>query len=73
MAIYKVFVCNLLLCYSSSSEEQLKKQFDILLENPLENFPLQNMEIDLKSESVYVSGKNILYRLGVEEDMPLTA
>lgn len=74
MTVYEVFACNLLLCLIfSSSEEQLKKQFDIVLENPLDYFPLENMEIDLKSENVYVSGKNILYRLGVKENMPLTA
>lgn len=71
MKVLEVFVFILLLYLSSSSEGKINKQFKIVLENPLENFPLKNMEIDLQAKFVYASGKNILYRLSMEEDMEI--
>lgn len=52
---------------------QINEQFEIVLENPLENFPLQNMEIDLEGKNIFVSGKNILYRLNVKKNMSIKA
>lgn len=71
MTVFKVFVFILLLYVSSSSEGKVNKQLEIVLENPLENFPLKNMEIDLDAKVFYVSGKNILYRLSMEKDMKM--
>lgn len=46
-------ICVLLRYSHSLPDEQNDEQFEIVLENPLENFPLRNMEID-------PDGKNIL-------------
>ncbi|XP_062602005.1 plexin-A2-like isoform X2 [Saccostrea cucullata] len=45
---------------------QKNKQFDIIFENHLNNFPLQNIEYDPWSNNFFASGKNILYRLGLD-------
>lgn len=63
MIVRVIFVCILLRYLYSLPERQINEQFEIVLKNPLENFPLQNMEIDLEGKNIFVSGKNILYML----------
>lgn len=57
-----------MLYLQSTSKGLINKQFKIVLENPFENFPLKNMEIDFEAKNIYASGKNILYRLSEKED-----
>lgn len=71
MTGFKVFVCLLLFYLPSSSSGQINKRFEIVLENPLENFPLKTLQIDLETTNIYASGKNILYQLSVEEGMSI--
>ena len=41
---------------------QNNQPFEMLYENPSNNFPLQNIEFDLQTNNFFVSGKNVLYK-----------
>lgn len=71
MILRVTFICVLLRYSYSLPDEQNDEQFEIVLENPLENFPLRNMEIDPDGKNIFVSGKNILYRLKLRKDMSI--
>lgn len=71
MILRVTFICVLLRYSYSLPDEQNDEQFEIVLENPLENFPLRNMEIDPDGKNIFVSGKNILYRLKLRKNMSI--
>lgn len=60
MTVFEMFVCILLSYFPSSSKGEINKQLEIVLENPKENSPLQNIEIDLEGKTIYVRVKNVL-------------
>ena len=41
---------------------QNSQPFEMLYENPSDNFPLENMEFDLQTKNFFVSGKNVLFK-----------
>ena len=41
---------------------QNNQPFEMLYENPSDNFPLQNIEFDYQTKNFFVSGKNVLYK-----------
>ena len=41
---------------------QNSQPFEMLYENPSDNFPLENMEFDLQTNDFFVSGKNVLFK-----------
>ncbi|XP_052678387.1 plexin-A2-like, partial [Crassostrea angulata] len=55
-------LCTLWFCLIILSEGQIVGKLETQFKNPLENFPLLNIEFDHQTRNVFVSGKNILYR-----------
>ena len=62
MSSFFMFLIVFCLSLPVFTEEHENQQFEMLFENPQENFPLQNIEFDPQTNNFFVSGKNVLYK-----------
>nr|XP_034305137.1 plexin-B2 isoform X1 [Crassostrea gigas] len=60
--LFTLCLCLNVLIRGQTREKLVENQFI----NPLENFPLRNIEFDRQTMNVFVSGKNILYRFSMD-------
>lgn len=59
-------LCTLWFCLTILTEGQISGKLETVFDNPIEKFPLFNIEIDNQTKNVFVSGKNILYRFSMD-------
>lgn len=59
-------VCLLLRAITGKADNHFETVFSI--PNPLTNFPLRNIEFDPQNDDIFVSGKNVLYKLLKEDN-----
>lgn len=60
--LFTLCFCLNVLIGGQIREKLIENQFI----NPLENFPLRNIEFDPQTSNVFVSGKDILYRFSMD-------
>ena len=70
MAFLFIFLSVFRLTFLAFTKGQENQQFETVFENPLDNFPLQNIEFDPQTNNFFVSGKNVLYKFN--EDSKIT-
>ena len=62
-----MYSVSLFFAFTKGQENQ---QFETVFENPLDNFPLQNIEFDPQTNNFFVSGKNVLYTFNKDTKIP---
>nr|XP_022301208.1 uncharacterized protein LOC111109411 [Crassostrea virginica] len=70
MAFLFIFPSVFCLTFTALTKGQENQQFKTLFENPLDNFPLQNIEFDPQTNNYFVSGKNVLYKFNEDTKIP---
>ena len=60
----------LCITFSAFTNGQENQQFITLIEIPLDNFPLQKIELDPQTNNFFVSGKNVLYKFNEDTTIP---
>ncbi|XP_022301204.2 uncharacterized protein LOC111109408 [Crassostrea virginica] len=70
MSSFFMFLIVFCLSLPVFTEEHENQQFEMLFENPQENFPLQNIEFDPQTNNFFVSGKNVLYKFNEDSKIP---
>ena len=71
MAFLFIFLSVIRLPFLGFTKGQENQQFETVFENPLGNFPLQNIEFDPQTYNFFVSGKNVLYKFNEDTKTPM--